>query len=66
MQSHGYMEVQGETYLVLYRPFKKIGFSIKLRKSGSKGFHLDDYESFFEENPDALEKLKEGKVVNII
>lgn len=58
MQNLGYLKIDGEKILVLYRP-TTYGISVKIRKSGKEGQFLKDESEFLKYHPNLVKKLKE-------
>ena len=67
MQSLGYLDINGQKILVLYRLTTTrnewFGFKLKLRKSGKDGSFLVDESHYLKENPELLADLLSGKVI---
>lgn len=59
MQQAGYIEINGETILLLVRE-KKYSRLLLRRKTGQKGQHMSDEQDFLIEHPDAVERLRRG------
>jgi len=62
MQTIGYIQPNSEKVLVLVREGKTYR-DLKIRTSGKDGQHFRDEELFFEDYPDRLAALKDGKVI---
>ncbi len=66
MQGTGYVVVEGQKILVLFRDSKTCRW-LRIRKGGQDGSHLSDEEDYLNhrDGQKALARLKEGKTVPI-
>jgi len=62
MQFTGHLFVNGDKLKVLVRTAPTY-HSLKLRKSGADGWHMQEEERFLAGNPDHLIRLLKGQVV---
>lgn len=59
MQQTGYVEINGETILLLVR--EKLHSRLLLRRqTGQIGRHMSDEQDYLLEHPDAAERLRNG------
>ena len=66
MQDAAHVIVNGQRILVLRRVNLAANcVSLKVRNTGQAGMYLPDESAHLEENPDALEKLLDGKVIKL-
>lgn len=66
MQDAAHVIVKGQKVLVLRRVNLAANYvSLKVRKTGQAGMYLPDESAHLEQNPDALEKLLNGKVIKL-
>jgi hypothetical protein len=68
MQTIGHVKVQEQDIKVLIRPvFKRNGgyIALKKREGGQLGVFLEGESHYLEQNPDSLQDLLNGEVLNL-
>ena len=64
MQTTGHIIIDGQQILILVRG-KKHSRQFKLRQSGKPGLHFTDEEIYLSDNPEKLQALRNGKVIEL-
>ena len=64
MQTTGHIIIQRETIMVLVREGKH-SRQFKLRTSGKPGTRFTDEEIYLSDNPEKLQSLRNGKVIEL-